>query len=78
MLNVIFSNNLLVDVVKYQSELLQNVSTHLEVIQWLLNVGLLPEHSLKCYPKFDEFNRINTPYPEEALSAYYNERYFET
>lgn len=50
---------------------LQMISTHLEVLHWLLNVGLLPECPLSMYPLPDETERVSAPYPAEKLSTFY-------
>lgn len=50
------------------------VSVHLEVLQWLLNIGLLPECPLSSYPRADEYDRISAPYPVDNLIEYYDER----
>ncbi|KAF5298453.1 hypothetical protein FQR65_LT01232 [Abscondita terminalis] len=62
------------EVVKEQCDSLEMVSTHLEVVDWLLNIGLLPECSENNYPRTDDFGRINAPYPLQRLNKYYKDR----
>lgn len=50
------------------------VSTYLEVLQWMINVGLLPEYPLSSYPRMDELEHTSAPYPVDYLIEYYNER----
>lgn len=49
-------------------------SNYYVVLQWFLNVGLLPECPLTAYPRSDELDRINAPYPAEILTNFYNHR----
>lgn len=60
--------------IKHQFKALQMLSVYLEVLQWLLNVGLLPECPIYMYPRADEAERISAPYPVDSLVRFYNER----
>jgi hypothetical protein len=62
------------DVIAEQFNSLQTVSVYFEVLQWLLNVGLLPECPITAYPRSDDLERINAPYPAEMLTEFYNHR----
>ncbi|KAJ8964806.1 hypothetical protein NQ314_004613 [Rhamnusium bicolor] len=53
---------------------LKMVSMYFEVLQWLVNVGLLPECHPSTYPKSDNSDRISAPYPVQELTEYYNEK----
>lgn len=50
------------------------ISIYLEVLQWLLNVGLLPECPLSMYPRPDESEKISAPYPADTLARFYQAR----
>lgn len=65
---------MLVDVLIEQYQTLQRVVQYFEVLKWFLNVGLLPECSLASYPRTDDHDRVNAPYPAEALTNLYNQR----
>ncbi|XP_056636381.1 protein ELYS [Diorhabda sublineata] len=62
------------DVVKEQWTALEMVSTYFEVLQWLVNVGLLPECHPSTYPRPDNSERISAPYPVQELKEFYNEK----
>ncbi|CAH0556685.1 unnamed protein product [Brassicogethes aeneus] len=62
------------ELVSDQYRSLQMVSVYFEVLQWLVNVGLLPECPPSSYPKPDQNERISAPYPVEQLTNYYNEK----
>jgi hypothetical protein len=66
--------NIFTDVIAEQFNSLQTVSVYFEVLQWLLNVGLLPECPITAYPRSDDLERINAPYPAEMLTEFYNHR----
>lgn len=51
------------------------VSTYFEVLQWLLNVNLLPEVSSVHSAKVDQGSVVSVPYPVEILQDYYNKRF---
>lgn len=57
-----------------QSETIKMASDYQEVLQWLLNVGLLPEgHDiLRSHDVDDEF--LIVPYPYQSINSYYNEQ----
>lgn len=48
---------------------------HLQVLQWLLNIGLLPEAPDKLYQHTDPTKKLLVPYPAEKLATYYQERF---
>lgn len=64
----------MLDVVLEQGASLQTVSVYFEVLQWLLSIGLLPESPISAYPRSDDLERINAPYPVEMLTGFYNHR----
>ena len=65
---------LFLELVGEQYKSLETVSVYFEVLQWLLNVGLLPECPLTAYPRSDDLERISAPYPAEMLIDFYNHR----
>lgn len=60
------------DSLEQQYVTLQMVSDYLKVMQWLLNVKLLPEVPMLVLN--DESNLSSVPYPVGLLTQYYNER----
>ncbi|XP_072402062.1 uncharacterized protein Elys isoform X1 [Diabrotica undecimpunctata] len=62
------------DLVKKHLKGLEMVSVYFEVLQWLVNVGLLPECHPSTYPRPDNSERISAPYFAKELTEYYNER----
>ena len=69
-----FIPNHVVERLKTQSETIQMASNYQEILQWLLNVGLLPEGNDdedKDYRCDDEF--LIVPYPFKQINSYYNE-----
>lgn len=60
------------DIVLLERENLHMVSTYFEVLQWLLNVNLLPEVSSV---QSDHGSQVSVPYPVEILVDYYNKRF---
>lgn len=65
---------MLVEIVMEQYKCLQTVSVYFDVLQWLVNVGLLPECPPSTYPRPDQAEKISAPYPVEQLTDYYNEK----
>lgn len=63
-----------IDLAQEQQDSLEMVATYFEVLQWLVNVGLLPECHPSTYPRPDNSERISAPYPVKQLVEYYNER----
>lgn len=63
-----------IDLAEEQKNSLEMVATYFEVLQWLLNVGLLPECHPSKYPRPDNTERISAPYPVKQLVEYYNEK----
>lgn len=63
-----------VNLITEQHDSLEMISTYFEVLQWLVNIGLLPEGHPKDYPRTDHFERISAPYPVQELIEYYNEK----
>lgn len=57
-----------------QLRAIQMFSDRLEVLQWLLNVGLLPEAPIQSYDSISTNERMRAPYPIEELYKIYNER----
>lgn len=67
-------NNFLFQVlVQIQCDKLRMVSTYFEVLQWLINVRLLPETPSEADSAFNNQNGF-VPYPVEIISNYYNKR----
>lgn len=60
--------------IEHQLRMLRMITVYFEVLQWLLNVGLLPECHLSQYPRMDESERISAPYPAESLERFYQTR----
>lgn len=60
--------------VRQQYNVLQMTSIYFEVLQWLLNVGLLPECPLYMYPRMNDMDRISAPYPVDSLVKFYRDR----
>ncbi|XP_017777706.1 PREDICTED: protein ELYS isoform X2 [Nicrophorus vespilloides] len=57
-----------------QRDCLTRVYTYLDVLGWLINVGLLPEFTNnEQRPDLDE-GKLQLPYSVESLKSYYNER----
>lgn len=50
-------------------------ATYFEVLQWLLNLSLLPEGPLATYPRMDEKDKIAVPYDSEKIAEYFFNRY---
>lgn len=63
-----------IDLAEEQKDSLEMVATYFEVLQWLVNVGLLPECHPSKYPRSDNSERISAPYPVKQLIEYYNEK----
>ncbi|CAH1107347.1 unnamed protein product, partial [Psylliodes chrysocephalus] len=59
------------DVINEHCTRLEMVSMYFEVIQWLVNVGLLPECHPSTYPRPDNLKKISAPYPVQELTEYY-------
>ncbi|CAG9823287.1 unnamed protein product [Phaedon cochleariae] len=57
-----------------QHRSLQMVSVYFEVLQWLVNIGLLPECPPSTYPRQDNSDRISAPYPVRDLVKFYDEK----
>lgn len=55
---------------RLQCEKLQMISVYFKVLQWLINVKLLPECSVNT------LNNESVPYLVETISDYYNKRLF--
>ncbi|XP_049821968.1 protein ELYS isoform X3 [Aethina tumida] len=62
------------EIVTEQYKCLQTVSVYFDVLQWLVNVGLLPECPPSTYPRPDQAEKISAPYPVEQLTDYYNKK----
>ncbi|KAJ8920901.1 hypothetical protein NQ315_015694 [Exocentrus adspersus] len=62
------------EIVEEQHASLKMVSMYFEVLQWLVNVGLLPECHPSTYPRSDSADRISAPYPVQELTEYYNKK----
>ncbi|XP_018577451.1 protein ELYS isoform X2 [Anoplophora glabripennis] len=67
-----FISNL--ELVVEQQTSLKMVSIYFEVLQWLVNVGLLPECHPSTYPRVDCADRVSAPYPVQELTEYYNKK----
>lgn len=52
------------------------IITYLEVLQWLVNIGLLPEFSENAR-RASKLETTGIPYPIDSLLEYYKERYVE-
>lgn len=50
------------------------IVTYLEVLQWLMNIGLLPEFSEDSIKTINRAESICAPYPIESLLEYYRKR----
>ncbi|KAG5885554.1 hypothetical protein JTB14_007634 [Gonioctena quinquepunctata] len=62
------------DLIEEQRNSLQMVSVYFEVLQWLINVGLLPEYPPSMYPQLQNLDKIGAPYPVHELTKFYNEK----
>ncbi|KAK9888484.1 hypothetical protein WA026_000735 [Henosepilachna vigintioctopunctata] len=62
------------DLMVEQCHTLQMVEVYFDVLQWLFNVGLLPEYSPSSFSENISENRIRAPYPAEKLMQYYSQR----
>ncbi|XP_074041102.1 AT hook containing transcription factor 1 homolog isoform X2 [Leptinotarsa decemlineata] len=60
------------DLVEEQRRSLQMVSVYFEVLQWLVNIGLLPEYAPSMYPRNSD--KIGAPYPVQELTKFYNDK----
>lgn len=63
-----------VNVALEQKDSLEMVAMYFEVLQWLVNVGLLPESHPSSYPRLDISDKVSAPYPAQQLAEYYIER----
>lgn len=63
-----------IDLAEEQKNSLEMVAMYFEVLQWLVNVGLLPECHPSTYPRPDNLERISAPYPGKQLMDYYIEK----
>ncbi|KAJ8980297.1 hypothetical protein NQ317_005217 [Molorchus minor] len=66
-----FISNL--ETVLEQQTSLKMVSTYFEVLEWLMNVGLLPECPPSTYAA-QNIDKISAPYPIQELANYYHEK----
>ncbi|KAL3282176.1 hypothetical protein HHI36_005370 [Cryptolaemus montrouzieri] len=60
--------------VSQQYQILQMIELYFDVLQWLFNVGLLPECSPTTISEISYEDRIRAPYPADQLTNYYEKR----
>jgi len=65
-----------------QAQILELVSVYIEVVEWFVNVGLLPEfpcedlaHVNDSCEAAGEFGPNRVPYPASTLAKIYQKRY---
>lgn len=66
----------------HQARVLELVAVYIEVVEWFVNVGLLPEFPCEDlalvddgYEAAGEFGAHRVPYPASALAKVYQRRY---
>lgn len=68
--------------VSHQAQVLELVAVYIEVVEWFVNVGLLPEFPCEelalvddGYEAARELGTYRVPYPAAALAKIYQKRY---